>query len=350
MTPLRSMLLLASLLLPPLAGAWLAGLPLGPHLRFPWRSLEPGTGGFSPPAFTILAVLLLPLAAGLIRWLYRRFTLRPPARRPFPRWGWIGPLLILVAWPISWSGLSPLAPLQPWIFFILWLGYIVTVNALAWMRGGRSLLVQRRRDALLLSAGSALFWWYFEYLNGFVHNWRYLGALPEGDFAYTLRASLAFSTVLPAVIGTRDLLATLLRLDAGPRQRPSAGIAVICLLSGLVGLGLLPVFPEGLYPLLWLAPLAVLTGWQLAWRLPTAFDGWSPRHWDGLLCTALAGLVCGLFWELWNWQAQIKWVYSVPGLDAFHLFEMPLPGYAGYLPFGLECLAVARLLRPRSGI
>ncbi len=350
MTPLRSLLLLASLLLPPLAGAWLAGLPLAPHLYFPWRSLEAGADGFSPAAFTALALLLLPLCLGLAWWLHRRLSLRPTARRPFPRWGWAGPLLILFAWSVSWNDAPALSPFQPWIFFPLWLGYIVTVNALAWTRGGCSLLARQPRDALLLFAGSALFWWYFEYLNSFVHNWRYVGALPTGDLAYTVRASLAFSTVLPAVIGTRDLLATFLRLERGPVHRPRAWTAGSWLLAGILGLALLPAFPERLYPLLWLAPLAVISGWQLAWRLPTAFDGWSPRHWDGVLCAALAGLICGLFWELWNWQAQIKWVYSVPGLDRFHLFEMPLPGYAGYLPFGLECLAVARLLRPRSGI
>jgi len=30
-------------------------------------------------------------------------------------------------------------------------------------------------------------------------------------------------------------------------------------------------------------------------------------------------------------------------------FEMPVLGYAGYLPFGLDCVAVAGLLRNRGG-
>jgi hypothetical protein len=40
----------------------------------------------------------------------------------------------------------------------------------------------------------------------------------------------------------------------------------------------------------------------------------------------------------------------VPFFDRPKLFEMPLPGYLGYLPFALECaaaLAVLDRLRPR---
>jgi hypothetical protein len=30
----------------------------------------------------------------------------------------------------------------------------------------------------------------------------------------------------------------------------------------------------------------------------------------------------------------------------YKIFEMPILGYAGYLPFGLECLAVTKFLFP----
>ena len=38
-----------------------------------------------------------------------------------------------------------------------------------------------------------------------------------------------------------------------------------------------------------------------------------------------------------------KWEYSIPYVHRFEIFEMPLVGYAGYLPFGLECAVVAAL-------
>ena len=54
-----------------------------------------------------------------------------------------------------------------------------------------------------------------------------------------------------------------------------------------------------------------------------------------------AAVICGFFWELWNWRSLAKWIYTVPGVERWHLFEMPALGYAGYVPFGLECLIVA---------
>jgi len=51
-----------------------------------------------------------------------------------------------------------------------------------------------------------------------------------------------------------------------------------------------------------------------------------------------------VFWELWNWGSLAKWTYSVPYVQRFQLFEMPLLGYAGYLPFGLECALVMDLV------
>jgi hypothetical protein len=35
-----------------------------------------------------------------------------------------------------------------------------------------------------------------------------------------------------------------------------------------------------------------------------------------------------------------KWIYHVPLVPQQRLFEMPYLGYAGYLPFALECFAV----------
>ena len=61
--------------------------------------------------------------------------------------------------------------------------------------------------------------------------------------------------------------------------------------------------------------------------------------------SGLAGLFNGLFWELWNWGSAHPanpvtnpnlWAYHVPWVDAFHIGEMPILGFAGYLPFGVE--------------
>jgi hypothetical protein len=48
---------------------------------------------------------------------------------------------------------------------------------------------------------------------------------------------------------------------------------------------------------------------------------------------------------MWNYCSMPRWGYSIPFVHRFQIFEMPLLGYAGYLPFGLECGAVGDLLR-----
>jgi hypothetical protein len=52
----------------------------------------------------------------------------------------------------------------------------------------------------------------------------------------------------------------------------------------------------------------------------------------------------GLLWEGLNWGCGRGWIYTVPFFDRPKLFEMPLPGYLGYLPFFLECGAALALL------
>ncbi len=63
-----------------------------------------------------------------------------------------------------------------------------------------------------LAFSSALFWWYFKWLNRFVQNWYYIGIDDFFmGFAYVLHATIWFSTVLPAVAGTTEFLETVFR-------------------------------------------------------------------------------------------------------------------------------------------
>jgi hypothetical protein len=59
---------------------------------------------------------------------------------------------------------------------------------------------------------------------------------------------------------------------------------------------------------------------------------------------ALAALCCGLFWEMWNAHSLARWQYALPYVERFRIFEMPALGYAGYLPFGLECALICDLV------
>ena len=48
----------------------------------------------------------------------------------------------------------------------------------------------------------------------------------------------------------------------------------------------------------------------------------------------------GFFWEMRDNPSLARWSYTLPHVSCCRLFEMPILGYGGYLPFGLECLVV----------
>ena len=63
-----------------------------------------------------------------------------------------------------------------------------------------------------------------------------------------------------------------------------------------------------------------------------------------LFAPLVGALICGFFWEMWNYFSLARWTYTIPFVQRFHLFEMPILGYGGYLPFGLACLLAGRLV------
>ncbi len=350
---------LALCVLLPAAGMAWSGLAFPALGEFPPRSPPSARASFEPVVFAVLAVLI---AATLAPFLRQRWHAGPPdspaARRvdpvrPFPSWGWAGLLLTGAAWTLAWTRFPWFAPLQRLTFTPLWLGFILTVNAWTWKRAGGCPLTRQSGRYLALFPVSAAFWWLFEYLNRYVGNWQYAGVESLSAIGYALEASCAFSTVLPAFVTVTALLATWPRLTAGLdtfrpwRHRPTRGAAAAAFGLACAGLAGLGRAPRELYPLLWVGPLALALALEvLAGRIPFLLAGPARGDWRAPVRFALAALICGFFWEMWNEFSLAKWVYSVPYVDAFHLFEMPALGYAGYLPFGLECAWAVSLVWP----
>jgi hypothetical protein len=270
----------------------------------------------------------------------------------FPWFGWAGVALGAGVWVLAWNRFAWFAPLQAHTFLPLWVAYILVVNALCVRRAGRCLMTSYPLPYALLFPVSAAFWWFFEYLNRYVWNWYYRGVEGMGAGEYAFFATCSFSTVLPAVTATAAWLATFRpfadgRLCGFARfdvHRP-ASVAALALLAA-VGLTGIVFCPHQTYPLLWISPLAVFLALQALKGEPTVLDGLKAGDWRLAVRFSLAALICGFFWEMWNFHSCAKWVYAVPYVHAFQLFEMPALGFAGYLPFGLECAAVAAWVLP----
>ena len=334
----------------PLIGSVFVGLPRG-FLEFPPLVTSlPEHAPFSWTWFGVIGLLACLSALLLVRpgWLgFKRSDHLPPiaTHSRFPAWGYIGFLLVVVTWLLAWNRFPWMGPLQDHTFFPLWFGYILFVDGMVYRLKGTSLLASSPRAFFLLFPASAIAWWYFEFLNRFVKNWWYEGAETFTPLHYVIFASLSFSTVLPAVFETADWLSCHRWFQKayrkGPRWRAlNRGTQISLLVAGVAGLMLMMIWPNELFFLTWVAPLMIAAASLGLAGTRTPFHDVMAGNYTRLFTLAVAALVCGLFWELWNFNSMPKWNYSVPYVDAFHVFEMPLLGFAGYLPFGPICWCV----------
>ncbi|MGZ6126272.1 MAG: hypothetical protein ACXWLR_14995 [Myxococcales bacterium] len=205
-------------------------------------------------------------------------------------------------------------------FPLAWAGVLVALDGLSrWRRGASPL--RTAGDWIAAGAASVLFWDVFELVNLRLQNWSYVGVSPD-PWAGSAFALASFATVLPAA---RLGLGQIRRVEPAPAAEGRAWKAA----AGLALLALALAFPRHVFPLAWI----------FLWPLCEALAGVRVP-----LRALILGLPLGLLWEALNWQCARGWVYSIPFFDRPKLFEMPLPGYLGYLPFALECAAALALL------
>ncbi len=192
---------------------------------------------------------------------------------------WLGLLLLAVCWPLNWTlpGMR-----TAYLFFPLWLGYILVVDGLVLSRTGTSLWSRSRREFLLLFVTSAPAWWLFEVINRRTGNWEYLGSDTFTVFEYYLLCTISFSTVMPAVFETANLMRSfhwMERFASGPRLKPTLAVNLGLFLGGVAMLDDGPRVAEALLPvrvdvagadsgaaesMAWPPPLS---GGLAAWRL-----------------------------------------------------------------------------------
>lgn len=253
----------------------------------------------------------------------------------FKKYGYLGILFIILGELLIFK---PIQPYSTYLFFIsLWLGYILVVDALVYHKTKTSRLTSNPKLFWLLFVLSALFWWFYEILNIFIDNWRYEGVGKPEWLMYTI----AFSTVLPAVLETSDFLRYFKFWNKIKWRIKLTSFSISWFIFiGLIFLILPFVIPKYTFGLVWLSmfflldPINYLAG-------KTSILGDLKNKKPALLLTLMFGtLICGFFWEFWNYWAPAKWYYFVPFVGFFKIFEMPILGFLGYMPFGLSLYAM----------
>lgn len=325
---------------------------------FPARFVEPPPGfslvyfvGFSIFALFVLLFLVFP------RWFGFRKAIPAPQPSPakLPWWFWLGVPVTVISWALMWARIDVSVSLYHYAFVPLAWGMIFVLDGLVYRRtGGASLMATRPGTFKVMILISCLSWFLFEYINFFVHeNWYYPNATIFSDFGIIVWFFLGYTTVLTGIFEWYSLLRTLprfsVRYSLGPRWNPGKPFGLFVL---FVGLGLsfaMGYFPYPMFWGIWVSLVPVLGAALILARKRTLLNDIGERgDWTKVNLIAIATLLNGIFWELWNFGSNWFhpafpdtpgfWKYSVPYVDVVHVFsEMPLLGYWGYLFFGVNC-------------
>ena len=262
--------------------------------------------------------------------------------KKFPFHGWVGLFLVAVFWVLNWSlpGLR-----TQWAFFPLWLGYCLLIDSLVFWRTGTSLLNRNWRKYVGLFLASSLVWWMFELVNWRLQNWHYDGAEAFSSLAFGVLATLSFTTVVPAVLGAAELMRSFIKKPVrGPVVRPTKATTISFFLAGWLMIALMIAWPKLFFPFVWISLYFILEPINI-WLGHRNLVEWTRNgDWRPVVTLWLGVLLTAFFWEMWNYFSYPKWVYHVPWGNWLHVFEMPLLGYGGYLPFALELFAMYHLL------
>jgi hypothetical protein len=269
-------------------------------------------------------------------------------RRHLSAHGWVGVVLVAVCWPLNWAlpGVR-----TAYLFFPLWLGYILVVDALVWERTGTSLWARSRKNFVLLFLISVPVWWLFELINLRTANWEYLGREFFSTLQFNLLSTISFSAVVPAVFETAELMLSfgwMQRFASGPRIRATAATFVDLFVVGLAMLSAMLAWPKIFYPFVWTSLVFIFEPINCWTGRPYFLKQLRDGDWRTVIALSLGALVCGFFWEMWNYYSFPKWTYHIPGFGFSRVFEMPLLGFGGYVPFALELYALRNFLWPNG--
>jgi hypothetical protein len=230
----------------------------------------------------------------------------------------------------------------------VWSGYILLVDGLNYKVRGESLIRSRPKEFLLMLPWSVLCWLLFELYNLHTQSWIYVG-LPQNLVARAIGYVWSFATIFPAILETADLLQPLFKEFRIKPKKPSPTVLYLLIALGLLCFALPGLFSYStaryLIMFVWLGfafmlePINFLLGGRSLFRY---FEAGEMKQ---FLSLVVSGVVCGFLWEFWNYWAEARWIYNLPFSWAGpKVFEMPLLGFLGFIPFAVECHAMQNYL------
>jgi hypothetical protein len=261
-------------------------------------------------------------------------------RSPYPAYGWAGVVILIAAEWLMFKGFEPFAT---YFTPIAWSAYLMMADAAVFAVSGHSRLRDEPRRMAQMAVLSFLLWLIFEAYNLRLENWMYVG-LPLNWGWAALGYIWSFATITPAILETADLVEAFGWFKPGRRLRFSRVWEGMMVIFGAICLLLPLVLPQPaaryLFVLVWIGFVFLLDPVNRWLGLPSLVGDLAEGRRARFYSLFISGWVCGWLWEFWNYWASAKWHYIFPMFQQWKIFEMPIPGYLGFLPFALECFVM----------
>lgn len=235
--------------------------------------------------------------------------------------------------------------MKTWFYCFAWWSFILFLDSLNFRKSKSSPLSQSTEEFLFSAFISVFVWLVFELFNLRLKNWSYHD-LPPSTVERWLGYFIAYATVIPAI---REISFFIQGFIKGRGFSPFRFKASSTLLKVFILFGILIVFlvlrwPTLFFPLVWLCFILLLEPLNYWLQNDTFIVDQEKGDWSRIWSWVLAGIVAGFFWECWNFWAGSHWEYSLPYMNFWRVFQMPVFGYTGFMPFALEVFAFYQLL------
>lgn len=264
------------------------------------------------------------------------------SRLRFPPWGALGILLFALG---LWALVADLEAWNTIWYLPAWYGYLLTVDAAIYLRRGHSFVGGRRRELVAMMLWSLPFWLLFEAYNLRLHNWYYVFGL-RTLWGSGLMSTLAFATVLPACFfhaEALDAFGAFRHARSRPLRITRRTLFVLTALGAFCAVAPL-LWPRVFFWAVWGATLGIPEVWNYRAGAPSLIGDLEAGRPGRFLRLLFGGLWAGAVWELLNYWARTKWIYTVPGFEDWKVFEMPLAGFGGFPPLALSAFAFFTLV------
>lgn len=264
----------------------------------------------------------------------------------FPKHGYMGVLIIVFA---ELCLVLKVKIVGVYFTPIAWTGYILFLDGILWRKQRFSLFVSGTKNVLILLSWSVVCWLIFEGYNIYLKNWQYVG-LPENISGRLIGYVWSFATIFPAILLTARLFRSSVRMP-NPKFSFNISNALLVTYFGIgvvfitVPLAVSQDMAVKLFAFVWVGFIFLLDPINYWRKQESIIHQLSLGNVGVLASLLLSGISCGVLWEFWNYWSTAKWVYNVPlSIAGPKMFEMPLLGYLGFLPFAVECYVMNEFL------